>query len=122
MVKEIIMKAKIIRSEKLKEEDYGKVKVTDVLSTKELPGFNISIVKKLSTDEKLGYNKESNLVYYVLEGRGKCVLDGKEYIVKKGDFIVSPKGTVYKTLKGLTLLAIASPPFDQKKRVYKLVA
>jgi len=112
------MKPKIIRANKLKENDYGATKVTDILNSKEFPKFNIALVKKIGNDVKTGYDMESDVAYYVLGGEGDCIINGKKYHLKKGDCVLYPKGTKYKHLKGLTLLAIASPPFDRKKRVY----
>ena len=105
----------IIRSNELKENDYGATKVTDILKIKI---FNLAKVRKVGDDIKLGYDTESDVAYYVLEGEGDCVINGKKYHLKKGDCVFYAKGTKYKHLKGLTLLAIASPPFDRKKRVY----
>jgi len=108
-------KPMIIRSKELTENDYGATKTTDILKTKI---FNIAKVRKVGNDIRLGYDKESDVAYYVLDGKGECVIDGKKYQLKKGDCVYYPKGTKYKHLKGLTLLAIAFPPFDRKKRVY----
>ena len=105
----------IIRSNELEEKDYGATKATDILETKVL---NIAKIRKLGDDVKLGFDEESDVAYYVLEGEGECVINGKKYHLKKGDCVFYPKGTKYKHLKGLTLLAIAAPPFDRKKRVY----
>jgi len=112
------MEPKIIRSSELKENDCGATKVTDILNAKEFPKFSIAKVRKVGNDIKLGFDTESDVAYYVLEGEGDCIINGKKYHLKKGDCVVYPKGTKYKHLKGLTLLAIASPPFDRKKRVY----
>ena len=109
------MKPTIIRSKKLKENNYGATKVTNVLKTKI---FSLAKVRKVSNDVKLGYDTESDVAYYVMEGEGNCVINGKKHHLKKGDCVFYPKGTKYKHLKGLTLLAIASPPFDRKKRRY----
>jgi mannose-6-phosphate isomerase-like protein (cupin superfamily) len=105
----------IIRSDELKENDFGATKTTDILKTKT---FNLASVKKVSDDVKLGYDTESDVAYYVLDGEGDCIINHEKYHIKKGDCVFYPKGTRYKHLKGLTLLAIASPPFDRKKRVY----
>ncbi len=109
------MKLKIIRADKLKEKDYGATRVTDIFGSEK---FNIAKVRKVGDDIKVGYDTESNVAYYVLEGEGDCVINGEKYHLKKGDCVFYPKGTKYKHLKGLTLLAISSPPFDRKKRVY----
>ena len=112
------MKAKIIKSHELKEKNYGATKVTDILNSKTWPDFSVAKVRKVGDDIHTGYDTESNVVYYVLEGGGTSVVNGKRYRLKKGDCLVFPKGAKYKNLKGLTLLAIASPRFDRSKRVY----
>lgn len=105
----------IIRGESLTEDDHGDTKTTRIFKGKE---FDIAKIRKTGNNVKQGYDSESDVAYYVLEGEGKCVIKGKEYTVKKGDLIFYPKGTPYKHLEGLTLLAISNPPFDRKKRVY----
>jgi len=112
------MHVKIIRAADLKEIDYGDTKVTNIMNDKDWP-FNLAIVRKTGDDIKTGYDSQSDVAYYVLAGEGKSVIDGTEYVIKKGDCVVLPKGTKYKNLKGLTLLAIAYPPFDRTKRVYE---
>jgi len=102
------MKPKIIKQEDLKEQTFGPTKVKNILNTSEFPKFSIA---------KIGFDPESDLAYYVLEGEGKTLIEDKEYLVKKGDLIFIPKGTKYKNFGGLTLLAISSPPFSRDKRV-----
>jgi mannose-6-phosphate isomerase-like protein (cupin superfamily) len=111
------MKPIIIRPGKLKEKSHRATKVTDILKTKK---FNIAKVRIMKTNNevKFGYDKKSDVAYYVLQGEGGFVINEKEYRLKKGDCIFCPKGTKYKSLKGLTLLAIASPPSDRKNRRY----
>ena len=105
----------IIRGNELKENDYGATKVTDIFKN---DFFNVAKVRKVGDDIKTGYDAESDVAYYVLEGEGDCVINGKNYHLKKGDLVFYQRGIQYKHLKGLTLLAIAIPPFDRKKRVY----
>jgi len=112
------MKPTIIRSEELEEKDHGDTKTTTILNSKEWPFFSIAKVRKIGNDIKSGYDTESNNVYYVLEGEGDCVINGKKYHIKKGDCVVYPQGIKYKHLKGLTLLAISTPRFERGKRVY----
>ena len=112
------MKPTIIRAEQPKENDYGDTKVTDILNTDQFNGFSIAKVRKVGDDIKLGADSESDVAYYVLDGEGKCVIEDKEYQIKKGDLVFLPHGTKYKNLHGLTLLAIANPRFDRKKRTY----
>jgi len=110
-----MMNFKIIKSEELKEESHGDTKVSTILKNN---NFSIAKVKKTGDNIKSGCDTESNVAYYVLEGEGDAVIEGKNYHLKKGDCVFYPKGTKYKHLKGLTLLAIACPPFDRKKRIY----
>ena len=112
------MEPKIIRSEELQEKDHGATKTTTIINSEEWPFFSVARVRKTGDDIKLGYDTESNTIYYVLDGEGDCVINGKKYHLKKGDCVVYPKGTKYKHLKGLTLLAISTPLFDRAKRVY----
>ena len=113
------MKPQIIRTEKVKKKDMVHKVVVDILKDqKNWPYFGLALVRKTTNDIKAGYDKESNVVYYVVKGKSTCILNGKKYKVKQGDFIVSPKGTVYKNLKGTTLLAISYPVYDRAKRVY----
>jgi mannose-6-phosphate isomerase-like protein (cupin superfamily) len=109
------MDPKII-SDKYIEEFGEDTKVKELLNTEDWP-FSVAKVRKVGDDIKTGYDP-TDVVYYVLEGESISVLNGREYKVKKGDLIISPASTKYKNLKGLTLLAISSPRFDVKKRVY----
>ncbi len=111
------MKPKIIRAENVEEKIFPNKKVRDIINEEGWP-FSLAIVKKIGDDQKVGFDSESNLVYYVLEGETKNFIDGKEHIIKKGDFIILPKGTKYKNLGGVTLLAISCPRFEGSKRVY----
>ena len=111
------MKSIIVKAKKLKEKNHRVTKVTDILKTK---NFNIAKVKIIKTNDKVkyGYDTKSDVAYYVLEGKGYFVVNDKKHLIKKGDCVFCPKGTKYKNEKGLTLLAIASPPFNRKDRKY----
>lgn len=111
------METQIIKQSKLKENDYGDTKVTDIINQKNWP-FSLAIIRKIGDDVKTGHDTESDVVYYVLEGQGYSMRNEEKTLVKKGDCIVMPKGTKYRNLKGLTLLAIAAPRFNRNKRVY----
>jgi len=63
--------------------------------------------------KKTSYHKVGEELYYVLEGSGIAVLDGKEYILKKGCFFRVPPGTLHQFITkddGLDLLNFHSPP------------
>ncbi len=107
--------AQIILAKDLKEDDHGDTKTTKIISTDIL---SLAKIRKVGDDIKLGHDTESDVIYYVIDGEGDCVIAGKKHHLQKGDCVAYPKGTNYKHLKGLTLLAISTPPFDRKKRVY----
>ena len=107
----------IIHSEGIKEIIFPNKEVKDIINEESWP-FSVAIVKKIGEDQKVGFDPESDLIYYVLEGESKNFINGKESVIKKGDFIILPKGTKYKNLGGVTLLAISYPRFDGSKRVY----
>ncbi len=109
--------AKIIHSEELQENDYGATKVMNIINSEDWP-FSIAKVMKVGDDIKTGFDTESDVAYYVLEGKGICVINGQENKIKKGDCVLIKKGEKYKNLKGLTLLAIGHPKFDRNKREY----
>jgi mannose-6-phosphate isomerase-like protein (cupin superfamily) len=59
----------------------------------------------------------------VISGKATMTVDGKEIIIKKGDYLNIPKGThhsVDEILSGkpLKVLSIQSPLFDGKDRVF----
>ncbi|MCX6741894.1 MAG: NUDIX domain-containing protein [Candidatus Pacearchaeota archaeon] len=110
------LKAGIIHSKDIKEQIFPNKKVKDVLNEKDFP-VSMAIVKKIGDDQKIGFDP-TNVIYLVLEGKSTSFINGKKYKIEKGDFIISPKGTKYKNLGGVTLLAICYPKFDRTKRVY----
>ena len=112
------MKPFIVKGSSLKENDYGHTKVTDVFNSPDFSDFSVAKVRKVGDDIKLGFDKESDSAYYVLEGKGACIIEDKKFEVEKGDLIFLPRGTKYKNLNGLTLLAISFPRFERSKRVY----
>jgi len=103
-----MMEPKIIRAEELEEENHGDTKTTSILNIKDLK-FNVSKIRKIGNNVKLGYDTESDVVYYVLEGEGDCIINGEKHHLKKGDLAFYPKGTKYKHLKGLVDCKIVMP-------------
>ncbi len=63
--------------------------------------------------KKTSYHKVGEELYYVLEGSGVAVLDGTEYLLKKGCFFRVPPSTRHQFITkddGLDLLNFHSPP------------
>ncbi len=107
------MEPRIIRSE---ERDHGATKTTTILDDEGWP-FSVAKVRKTGNAVRTGYDP-CDTVSYVLEGEGDCVIDGEKRHLRKGDCVAYPRGTRYKHLQGLTLLAISLPRFDRAQRVY----
>jgi quercetin dioxygenase-like cupin family protein len=55
------------------------------------------------------YHKRSTELYYVLEGGGLVVLDGKEHRVRKGSLIHIPPGVVHGASGKMRVLVIGIP-------------
>jgi len=111
------MKFKIIKKKSLKEKTYGDIKVTDIINERAIK-FSLAKVEKVGDDKDAGFDLKSDISYYILDGEGKAIVNGKEYELKKGDCVFYPKGTKYKHSKGMAFLAISCPKFDAKNRVY----
>jgi len=63
--------------------------------------------------KKTSYHKVGEELYYVLDGSGSAVLDGKKYILTKGCFFRVPPGTLHQFITendSLDLLNFHSPP------------
>lgn len=110
------MEAKVIKSEEIEENDFGSIKVQNLLADPNYEKFSVAVVKIVG-EQKFGLDKESDTSYYVLNGEGKFFIEDKEFSVKKGDLVFIPKNTKYKDSGQLTLLAISCPRFDREKRV-----
>lgn len=110
------MKAKHIKSAEIKENDFGAIKVKNLLADPDYEKFSVAVVK-LVGEQKFGLNKVSDTAYYVLDGEGKFFIEDKEFSVKKGDLIFIPKNTKYKDSGKLTLLATSCPRFEEDKHI-----
>jgi mannose-6-phosphate isomerase-like protein (cupin superfamily) len=109
------MEPKHIKPEDIEENDFGAIKVQNILNNTDYEKFSVAKVKIIG-EQKFSSNPNSDLVYFVLEGNGKFLIEDKEFCVKKGDLIFIPKNTKYKDSGKLTLLAVSSPRFDRDKR------
>ncbi len=112
------MEAKIVKSEEIEEKGNEETKVKNLFNL-DSPDISIAHVERNSEDKTLGYDKVSDNFYYVLEGEGICLIGDEEHSIKKGDLIVIPKGTKYKNIGNIKLLAISTPKFDKENQVYE---
>jgi len=109
------MEAKHIKSENIEENDFGVIKVQNLLNNPDYENFSVAIVRIVG-EQKFGSDPNCDLAYFVLEGEGNFFVEDKEFSVKKGDLIFIPKNTKYKDSGPLTLLTLSSPRFDRDKR------
>ena len=112
------MEEEIIRNEEVEEKGNEETKVKNLFNS-DSPDISVASVKRDSKDKTLGYDKVSDNLYYVLEGEGVCIIEDKEHSIKKGDLIVIPKGTKYKNIGNIKLLAISIPKFDKSNSIYE---
>ena len=109
------MEFKIIKSKDVNEENFGSIKVQNILAEENYDKFSVAKVEIIG-EQKFGLDTESDLAYYVLEGKGKFYIEDEFFDVEKGDLVFIPKNTKYKDEGNLILLAVAVPKFDRNKR------
>ena len=105
------MNYKIIKGKEVQEKDFGLIKVKELLNESSFNEFSLA---KVSLDgvNNLGFNKGSNLIYYILSGSGEFEIDGTNFVVEAGDAILIPKNTKYRDKGKMTLLSLSSPRFE----------
>lgn len=104
---------------------------TDTLATNSFPGkilnrplysdslsssFIIVIKEEVKKHKHLDHTEH----VYILDGTGEMLLGEKSFIVKAGDYISIPKGTMHalKVVKGpVKVISIQTPYFDGKDRI-----
>lgn len=111
------MKFKHVKPENIKKNDFGSIVVQNLFAEDDYEKFSIAKVKIVG-EQKFGLDQKSDIAYYVLDGSGKFYIEDETIDVEKGDLIYIPKDTKYKDSGELTLLAIASPKFDENKHVH----
>jgi mannose-6-phosphate isomerase-like protein (cupin superfamily) len=60
-------------------------------------------------DAKLHYHKQTDEFYYIIDGRGKMVLDDEEIEVHEGIVVYVPRGVKHKAVGKLTVLTVCIP-------------
>lgn len=69
----------------------------------------------------ISYHKQAEELYYVLEGQGLAILNGKEHTLKPGDFLRLPPGTTHGFItheQPLLMLDIHTPGSRPDRDVY----
>jgi len=109
------MKYKFVKDEAYKFGWQG----LEVLSYSEKEDFSFASAATFNVTERHGKckNTVSNRVYYVIEGSGKFVIEGKEVAVKATDVVIIPKNTVYDYMGKMKLFLVHTPAYDPKNEI-----
>lgn len=109
------MKFKIIKQKDIEKNNFGSIVVQDLFAKEDYDKFSVAKVEIIG-EQKFGLDTESDLAYYILEGKGRFYIENEVFEVEKGDLVFIPKNTKYKDEGNLILLAVAVPKFDRSKR------
>jgi len=60
-------------------------------------------------DAKLHYHEHTDEFYFVIDGRGRMLLDGEEIELHQGVVVYIPRGVKHKAIGPLTVLTICVP-------------
>lgn len=108
---------KHVKTENLSFEDFGSILVKNIFNEESKSDISIAEIK-LQGDQKYGFDKKSDIFYYILDGEGKFFTEDEIINVTIGDLIYIPKNTKYKDEGNLRLLAISCPKFNSSNHVY----
>ena len=61
------------------------------------------------TDAKLHYHERTDEIYYVIGGKGRMSLDGKEIELREGVVVYVPRGVKHKAWGNLKVLVVCIP-------------
>lgn len=106
------MKYKVIRAKEIKEQDFGYIKVKQLLNQKDVDNVSAALIKINGTNKKV-VNKRGDALYYIIEGKGSFNIDGEEILVETGDLVYIPKGIPYFDKGNLVMLSFNNPRFDK---------
>lgn len=99
-------------------ENYENIHVLKLDSDKHSSSFLIWIKKEVKAHK---HEKHSEAIY-ILEGEGNMRLGEKEFMVKAGDYIFVPEGTVHsvKVTSGIPMkvLSVQAPEFLGNDRIF----
>ncbi len=97
---------------------YENIKVIPVHSDEEASSFIIFVKEGVKLHKHVEHTEHVS----VLAGKGEMTLGDETKIVKKGDFIVIPKGVPHSvkvlSKKPMKVLSVQSPKFEGKDRVF----
>jgi mannose-6-phosphate isomerase-like protein (cupin superfamily) len=106
------MKYKVIKSSEKTEQDFGYIKVKQLLNQENIENVSVAIIKIDGTNKKV-INKRGDALYYVLDGKGEFEIDGDKVSVMTGDLVYIPKRTPYFDKGKLTMISFNNPRFNK---------
>ena len=59
--------------------------------------------------------RESDFIYYLLEGSGSFTINSEEYPCSKGDLVVVPAGATFTYAGSLKMLLCVTPPWKEEQ-------
>ena len=80
------------------------------LFTKEEGNFDL-VIASIDGNHPFTLNRISQRAYFILEGHALVDVDGKEYDMKKNDFVFIDKGQPHSIRGKAKYLIITSPPY-----------
>jgi len=100
----------IIKKAEGNKKERGPMKITEYKINSAFSGALIEINGK---HDKIKCLKEGR-IYFVVEGGGKFIVDGKGDKVSKNDLIFIPKNTPYDIIGKMKYFLVCSPEFNPK--------
>ncbi len=104
----------IIKAKDSKYKEAGPMKINEYNINKNFSG---ALIKMNGNHGKVKCIAEDR-IYFVVDGKGKFVIDEKEHDVGKHDVVFVPKNTPYNIIGKMTYFIICSPAFDPSHDIY----
>lgn len=85
-------------------------------SSKDLSNGSVAVIEVNGNHGKV-MSKISNRIYYIIEGNGIFIVDGKKLDVKKDDVVIVEKNTPYDYEGKMKLFLVHIPAWDEAQEV-----
>ncbi len=100
-----------------KDANQKKVRVMDIKEYKINPDFSGALIEIDGDHGAIKCLKEDR-IYFIIEGNGTFIINGKENEVSPDDLIFIPKNTPYNITGKMKFLMICSPEFNPDDDVH----
>lgn len=75
----------------------------------------VCVIETKSVHETTIVERECDFIYYILEGGGYFLVDGKREDCEKGDLVVVPAGREFSYKGRLRMLLVITPPWFEEQ-------